>query len=122
MGTRLSGFSILVIDDEALLRRRLIAHLQALGADAEGAETLEAARHKLSDRTFDFILLDIHLPDGMGLDLMREKIIPEETGVVVMTAQGGVEGDGGDEALVDALLDRVGHVGNALIAVVCWAA
>jgi DNA-binding NtrC family response regulator len=90
--TSLKGFSILVVDDEAMLRRRLIAHLQALGADVEGAETLEAARYKLSDHSFDFLLLDIHLPDGTGLELMKEQAVQEETGVIVMTAQGGVEG------------------------------
>lgn len=92
VGNYLSGFSILVVDDEALLRRRLIAHLKALGADVEGAETLEAARYKLSDHEYDFLLLDIHLPDGIGLELMSEGSVPDSTGVVVMTAQGGVEG------------------------------
>ncbi len=90
--TSLAGFSILVVDDEAMLRRRLIAHLKALGADVAGAETLEAARHKLSDTEYDFLLLDIHLPDGVGLELIREGTVSENTGVVVMTAQGGVEG------------------------------
>ncbi|VGO17281.1 Transcriptional regulatory protein ZraR [Pontiella desulfatans] len=90
--TSLAGLSVLVVDDEALLRRRLIAHLKNLGAEVAGAETLEAARHKLSDTEFDFLLLDIHLPDGIGLDLIREGTVPESTGVVVMTAQGGVEG------------------------------
>ncbi|WP_372806935.1 sigma-54-dependent transcriptional regulator [Pontiella sp.] len=90
--TSLAGLSVLVVDDEALLRRRLMAHLKNLGAEVAGAETLEAARYKLSDAAFDFLLLDIHLPDGIGLDLIREGSVPATTGVVVMTAQGGVEG------------------------------
>jgi len=90
--TSLAGLSVLVVDDEALLRRRLIAHLNTLGADVAGAETLEVARRKLSDREFDFMLLDIHLPDGIGLDLLRDSTVSANTGVVVMTALGGVEG------------------------------
>ncbi len=88
----LVGLSVLVVDDEALLRRRLAAHLEALGADVTSVETLAAARNQIVALEFDFVLLDIHLPDGLGLDLLRAGIIPPSTGVVVMTAQGGVEG------------------------------
>jgi DNA-binding NtrC family response regulator len=89
---QLAGLSVLVVDDEAMLRRRLAAHLEALGADVTGVETLAAARNQLAALEFDFVLLDIHLPDGVGLDLLRAGEIPATTGVVVMTAQGGVEG------------------------------
>ncbi len=88
----LAGLSVLVVDDEALLRRRLAAHLEALGADVTSVETLAAARNQIAALEFDFVLLDIHLPDGLGLDLLRTGTIPPTTGVVVMTAQGGVEG------------------------------
>ncbi|MBN2161528.1 MAG: response regulator, partial [Pontiellaceae bacterium] len=90
--TSLSGLSVLVVDDERLLRRRLSAHLDALGAAVTEAATLAEACDCAVAQSFDFILLDIHLPDGSGLDLMRENRIPDSTGVVVMTAQGGVEG------------------------------
>ncbi len=88
----LAGLGVLVVDDEALLRRRLAAHLEALGADVTIVETLAAARNQIAALEFDFVLLDIHLPDGLGLDLLRAGTIPPTTGVVVMTAQGGVEG------------------------------
>ena len=88
----LSGLSVLVVDDERMLRRRLTSHLEALGAAVSGAETLAEARESVTKQQFDFILLDIHLPDGSGLDLLREAGIADATGVVVMTAQGGVEG------------------------------
>jgi DNA-binding NtrC family response regulator len=84
--------SILVVDDEGILRRRIVSHLRQLGADVTDAETLTIARELLTELNFDFVMLDIHLPDGIGLDLMRNREIPSETGVIVMTAQGGVEG------------------------------
>jgi len=87
----LAGLSVLVVDDEALLRRRLAAHLVALGADVTGVENLAAARKQTLANEFDFVLLDINLPDGVGLDLLREGALSPATGVVVMTAQGGVE-------------------------------
>jgi DNA-binding NtrC family response regulator len=87
----LAGLSVLVVDDEALLRRRLMAHLSALGAEVTGGEDLAAARKQIAAHEFDFVLLDINLPDGLGLDLLREGSLSPTTGVVVMTAQGGVE-------------------------------
>ena len=89
--TSLAGLSVLVVDDEALLRRRLTAHMAALGAEVTGAEDLADARKQIAAREFDFVLLDINLPDGLGLDLLREGALSPTTGVVVMTAQGGVE-------------------------------
>ena len=86
----LGGLSVLVLDDETLLRRRLSAHLEALGAEVTGADTIAAARQHLAAFEFDFALLDIHLPDGEGLDLMRCGAISPNTGVIVMTAEGGV--------------------------------
>jgi DNA-binding NtrC family response regulator len=46
----------------------------------------------LEEQAFDFVLLDVNLPDGIGLDLFREGRIPASTGGVVMTAQGGIAG------------------------------
>ncbi|MDZ8118135.1 sigma-54 dependent transcriptional regulator [Pontiella sp. NLcol2] len=88
----LSGLGVLVVDDEGILRRRISSYLRKLGADTTEAESLTVARELLTEMEFDFIMLDIHLPDGVGLDLMRKREIPDSTGVLVMTAQGGVEG------------------------------
>lgn len=91
-GNSLAGLSVLVVDDEIMLRRRLAAHLKALGADPAEAQNLSGTRKLLSEQVFDFILLDVNLPDGIGLDLLKRAEIPEGTGVIVMTAEGGVQG------------------------------
>jgi len=88
----LAGLSVLVVDDEVMLRRRLSAHLEALGADVTGAGTLSSAQRLLTDMEFDFVLLDIHLPDGLGTDLLRAGLAQKGSGVVVMTAEGAIEG------------------------------
>lgn len=90
--TSLNGLAVLVVDDEGILRRRISSYLRKLGADTTEAESLTVARELLTEMDFDFVMLDIHLPDGIGLDLMRNHEIPDETGVLVMTAKGGVEG------------------------------
>jgi DNA-binding NtrC family response regulator len=86
----LKTLNILVVEDEPLLRRQLAANLERFGTDVTTADSIAAARKRLQDEQFDFALLDVNLPDGLGTDLLREKIFPPVTSVIVMTANGGV--------------------------------
>jgi DNA-binding NtrC family response regulator len=86
----LTGLDWLLLEDDVMLRKRLTAQLGRLGAEVSVAENIRQARELLAGKDFDFALLDVHLPDGRGPDLLREKIISANTGVIVMTAQGGV--------------------------------
>ncbi|MBI5381676.1 MAG: sigma-54-dependent Fis family transcriptional regulator [Opitutae bacterium] len=86
-----SGCEILLLEDDAPLRKRLAAHLHALGAVVSEATRLAEARRLLAEVRFDFALVDLHLPDGEALELLREGAFSENTGVVVMTAFGGVK-------------------------------
>src|SRR3954467_3998041 len=88
----LSGLSFLILEDEPLLRKQAGAFLERLGADVTAAENVGRARRLIEDLSFDYALIDVNLPDGLGTDLLREKIFPPNTGVVVMTAEGGVTG------------------------------
>jgi len=88
----LNGSSLLLVEDEPLLRRQLVAQLERHGAEVTPAGSLAAARQCLRDGQFEVALLDVNLPDGLGPDLLREKAFPSTTMVIVMTAQGGVAG------------------------------
>ena len=88
----LSGLSLLIVEDEVLLRKQLAAYLEKLGVDVTGVGTLAAARQVVAELNFDFVLLDVNLPDGQGTDLLREKAFSAGTGVIVITADGGVSG------------------------------
>src|SRR5438093_6039621 len=88
----LAGLSILIVEDETLLRKQIAAHLDKLGADVTGADTVQAAKRFIAQLDFDFALLDVNLPDGRGTELLKEKAFSPGTGVVVMTAEGGVGG------------------------------
>jgi DNA-binding response OmpR family regulator len=84
---------LLVVDDEPHIGLLLRPHLERLGYRVSLARTLADARAALSDRTapLDAMLLDLHLPDGSGLDLLRElRTRPEtrEFPVIVLTAEG----------------------------------
>jgi DNA-binding NtrC family response regulator len=87
----LSGCEVLIVEDDATLRKRLIAHMDSNGAEASGAGSLAEARRLLREMRFDFAAVDLNLPDGECLELLREHAFSENTGIVVMTAFGGVK-------------------------------
>lgn len=86
----LNGRQILVLEDEALLRKSLCGYLESNGAIAYPAANIAQARELLQSTELDFALLDINLPDGNGLDLLLSPGFSATTRVVVMTAEGGV--------------------------------
>ena len=63
--------NILVVDDESLIRWSLKERLEAEGHDVIEAETAaETFRQSMPD--IDLVLLDFKLPDGDGLEVLRQ--------------------------------------------------
>lgn len=85
------GSEILVLEDDSMMRKRCVAYLRGLRADVTEVGRLEEARRVLREGRFDFAVVDLHLPDGEALELLKEGAFSENTGVVVMTAFGGVK-------------------------------
>lgn len=85
----LSGREILVVEDEVLVRRRLVAYLESVGAECTAVGTVEEGRKALSDLPLDYAFVDVNLPDGVGLDLLEVARANGEIPVVIMTADGG---------------------------------
>lgn len=83
--------SILVVDDEALLRMSLRARLAQEGYELfEAGTAAEAFQQFASDP--DLVLLDFHLPDGDGLDVLRQiRQHSPDTVVILMTAFSSIE-------------------------------
>jgi len=63
---------ILVVDDEAVIRRLLKGHLKNEGCRVMGAGDGRTASRMMEDESFDLVLLDIKLPDMSGLALLKE--------------------------------------------------
>lgn len=84
---------ILVVEDDASLRDDLTVFLEAKGYTATGAATVAGALQTLEAAAFDLILLDLGLPDGNGLDLLRQvrARCGLRCGVVVLSARNGLE-------------------------------
>ncbi len=62
---------VLIVDDEKTLVGALTMKLQHSGMDAEACYDGNEALQILADRQFDVILLDIHMPNKNGLDVLR---------------------------------------------------
>ena len=85
--------TVLVVDDEELFARAVGKKLRQGGVACELAFDLAAARSRLADRRPDLVLLDMRLPDGSGLDFLRELRAGDHADlpVLVLTAFGGLE-------------------------------
>jgi DNA-binding NtrC family response regulator len=89
---RLTGLSVLLVEDEALLLRQTQAYLARLGAEVTAVASREQAEKALGAVDFDVALIDVNLPDGRGTDLLLRKTIPAAVATLIMTAGGGVAG------------------------------
>jgi DNA-binding NtrC family response regulator len=85
------GCEVLLLEDDGPLRKRLAAFLRQQGAEVTEVASLSDARRQLQEMRFEFALLDMHLPDGEVVSLLRDGAFSENTGIVVMTAFGGVK-------------------------------
>jgi two-component system KDP operon response regulator KdpE len=79
---------VLVIEDEAPLRRYLRATLQAHGYRVEEAATGAEGRALLATAGPGVVLLDLGLPDTDGLDLAREFRSWSKVPIIVVSARG----------------------------------
>lgn len=82
---------ILVIDDEVLFAKAVSRHLEKAGYRCAYASTLALADAQLAQGEPDLILLDMRLPDGSGLDYLRNLRTRSAVPVIVMTAYGEIE-------------------------------
>ncbi|MGI4832053.1 MAG: response regulator transcription factor [Janthinobacterium lividum] len=86
---------ILIVEDEPELAASLVSYLQGEQYVCEVASTFDAAEEKMSLFDYDCILLDLTLPGGDGLELLRQlQARHRADGVIITSAR-------------DALDDRV---------------
>ena len=83
--------SLLVVEDERSLSKLWAMELGDL-IEPTLAYSLAEARTKLKARAFDVILLDLHLPDGNGLDLLAEVVEHgDPSAVIVLTGHADLD-------------------------------
>ncbi|HJU03828.1 MAG TPA: sigma-54 dependent transcriptional regulator [Nitrospiraceae bacterium] len=84
--------SVLIIDDEPLIRLSMTDALKAVGYDVRAAATGQEGLEVLTDGIFDIVITDLRLPGSNGLDLLQVcKQRSPLTEVLLITAHGSVE-------------------------------
>src|SRR5512142_2476414 len=120
-GMSLESPHILVVDDDARLRRLLARYLTDHGFLVATAESAADARDKLASFAFDMIILDLMMPGESGLALATELRRRSGVPILMLTAMGEPEDRiGGLEAGADdymvkpfeprELLLRIGNI------------
>jgi two-component system response regulator PilR (NtrC family) len=96
-GTRVQGAGartqrVLVVDDEPDIRELLELTLAKMGLEVDCAGSLDEARLRLQEASYQLCLTDMRLPDGEGLELVRHIAgLGSDLPVAVITAYGSTE-------------------------------
>jgi DNA-binding NtrC family response regulator len=78
---------VMVVDDDAVLRRLVSEQIARVGFDSSTASSGEEALETLAKSDFDVMLLDIRMPGLSGLDTLREvRKLEDAPEVIMLTA------------------------------------
>ena len=84
--------NVLIVEDEKSLAGEIAAYLKKEGFLCDMAFTGAEASEKIAVNLYDFVLLDLGLPDYNGLDLIREaKKGNIDVAFIIITARGEIE-------------------------------
>ncbi len=126
---------ILIIEDERALRESIQKYLDYQGHVCETAEDFRAAKEKIQRFDYDCIVVDIGLPYGSGLEIVKElKNMESKAGIIIISAKNSLDDkltgleSGSDDyitkpfhlselnARINAVLRRRSFGGNKVIA------
>ncbi|MFC6122926.1 two-component system response regulator KdpE [Phytobacter sp. SCO41] len=79
--------NVLIVEDEQAIRRFLRAALEAEGLRVWEAETLQRGLIEAATRKPDLVILDLGLPDGNGIDFIRDLRQWSQIPVIVLSAR-----------------------------------
>ena len=83
---------ILLIEDEAELRKSIKLYLYQEGYVVESAADFEIASEKIANYSYDCVLLDITLPKGNGLDIISQlKQYQSKAGIIIISAKNSID-------------------------------
>src|SRR5882672_10593481 len=79
-----AGRSILVVDDDPMVRQLLVRMLEASGYAGHAAGDAAEARRCLDEQDFAAILIDVRMPGESGIDLLKHVAAERLTTAPVM--------------------------------------
>ena len=98
-----STLSVLVVEDNADFLESLSLLIEREGCSVRGVLSLSDARAALADCPADVVFVDLALPDGEGLDLLRNPPPDANADFIVITGNASV--DSAVESLREGALD-----------------
>ena len=91
MNGQRSEASILIVEDDPIVRSIVATSLGAAGFAVRQAENGAAARTSFAERPADLVLIDIRLPDGSGHEVASRLQAAGNPAVIFMTSLGGMQ-------------------------------
>lgn len=86
-----TAHSLLIVDDDEILRERLARAFRSRGLDVRTADGYESAMAAARADSPELAVVDLRMPDRSGLELVRDlKAIDPGTRIVVLTGYGSV--------------------------------
>ena len=83
---------ILIIEDEKALQESIQSYLEHQGFVCETAADFVSGMEKVELYDYDCVVVDINLPKGSGLDIIRElKQMESKTGIIIISARNALE-------------------------------
>ena len=83
---------ILIVEDEIELQKTIVQFLESEKFIVETASTFSEGLDKIISFDYDCILLDMMLPDGDGMNLLRElKLQHKKSAVIILSAKDSVD-------------------------------
>ena len=83
---------LLLVEDNIRLADDMLQFLKSSGFLVEHAATLSEASEKTNVYHYDMVIIDIGLPDGSGLDLIRKMKDQEvDAAILIVTAKNSIE-------------------------------
>jgi len=123
-GKALTGRRVLVVDDERINREILVAVLEPLGLIIDQAGDGEDAIRQSSQRAYDLIVMDLHLPRMSGFEATRE--IRQHAGgfgFPILGLTGDSPGEVSEKCFVAGMNDVIGkpfHIDQLTAVVRYW--
>ena len=84
----LDGISVISVEDHPQGAKEIVKSLQSMGAIVESCPTYQEGLALIQRRPFDVAVIDQGLPDGLGLDLIKESLkVRPQMGIVMYTVR-----------------------------------
>ena len=83
---------ILIIEDDKSLRESMVQYLGHQGFVCEAVSDFKTGKEKVAEFIYDCIVVDIGLPYGSGLDIVKElKYMESKAGIIIVSAKNSLE-------------------------------